>query len=44
MAYDVMENEELMVLRTNSLFTLLYDYQNGAMHEQLYPKIIHCGV
>jgi hypothetical protein len=32
MAYDVMANEELMVLSTNSPFTILYDYQNGAMH------------
>jgi hypothetical protein len=33
MAYDVMANEELMVLSTNIPFTLLYDYYNGAMHE-----------
>jgi hypothetical protein len=26
MAYDVMANEELMVLSTNIPFTLLYDY------------------
>jgi hypothetical protein len=32
MVYDVMANEELMVLSTNSPFKLLYDYQNGAMH------------
>jgi hypothetical protein len=32
MAYDVMANEELMVLSTNNPFTILYDYQNGAMH------------
>jgi hypothetical protein len=31
MAYDVMANEELMVLSTNSPFTISYDYQNGAM-------------
>jgi hypothetical protein len=33
MAYDVMANEELVVLSTNSPFTPLYDYWNGAMHE-----------
>jgi hypothetical protein len=33
MAYDVMANEELMVLSTNIPFKLLYDYYNGAMHE-----------
>jgi hypothetical protein len=32
MAYDVMANEELMVISTNSPFTILYDYENGAMH------------
>jgi hypothetical protein len=26
MVYDVMANEELMVLSTNSPFTILYDY------------------
>jgi hypothetical protein len=38
MAYDVMANEELMVIITNSLFTLLDDYQNGAMHECNYSQ------
>jgi hypothetical protein len=38
MAYDVMENEELMVLSTNSPFTLLYDYHNRAMHECNYSQ------
>jgi hypothetical protein len=38
MAYDVMANEELMVLITNSPFTLLYDYQNGAIHECNYSQ------
>jgi hypothetical protein len=32
MAYDVMANEEIMVLRTNRPLKILYDYQNGAMH------------
>jgi hypothetical protein len=32
MTYDVMENEELMVLITNSPFKLLYDYQKWEMH------------
>jgi hypothetical protein len=32
MAYGFMANEELMVLITNSPSTLLYDYNNGAMH------------
>jgi hypothetical protein len=32
MTYDVMANEELMVINTNSPFTILYDYQNGEMH------------
>jgi hypothetical protein len=31
MAYDVMENEELMVFSTNSPFTILY-FVYGAMH------------
>jgi hypothetical protein len=38
MAYDVMANEELTVLTTNIPFTLLYDYQNGAMHECNYSQ------
>jgi hypothetical protein len=38
MAYDVMANEELMVLSTNSPFTLLYDYQNGEMHKCSYSQ------
>jgi hypothetical protein len=38
MAYDVMANEEPMVLSTNSPFTLLYDYQNGAMHACNYSQ------
>jgi hypothetical protein len=32
MAYGVMKNEKLVVLSTNSPFTLLYDYWNGEMH------------
>jgi hypothetical protein len=32
MDYVVMANEELMVLKTKSPFTTLYDYQNGPMH------------
>jgi hypothetical protein len=38
MAYDVMAHEELMMLSTNSPFTLLYDYHNGAMHECNYSQ------
>jgi hypothetical protein len=38
MAYDVMANEELMVLSTNRPFTLLYDYQNGEIHECNYSQ------
>jgi hypothetical protein len=33
MAYGVIASEELMVLSTNSPFTPVYDYWNGAMHE-----------
>jgi hypothetical protein len=38
MAYDVMANEELVVLSTNSPFTPLYDEWNGAMHECNYSQ------
>jgi hypothetical protein len=38
MAYGVMENEELMVISTNSQFTPLYDDWNGAMHECNYSQ------
>jgi hypothetical protein len=44
MAYDVMANEKLMVLSTNSPFTLLYDYQNGTMHVCTYSQISHTVV
>jgi hypothetical protein len=33
MAYDVMANEKLVVLSTNSPFIPLYGVWNGAMHE-----------
>jgi hypothetical protein len=32
MAYGIMENEELMVISTNSPLKPLYDDWNGAMH------------
>jgi hypothetical protein len=35
MAYDVMENEELMVFSTNSPFTILY-FVYGAMRYTVY--------
>jgi hypothetical protein len=38
MAYDVMANEEFMVLSTNSPFALLYEYYNGAMHACNYSQ------
>jgi hypothetical protein len=38
MAYDDMANEELMVISTNSPFTPLYDYWNGAMQECNYSQ------
>jgi hypothetical protein len=38
MAYDVMANEELMVISTNIPLTLLYDYSNGAMHACNYSQ------
>jgi hypothetical protein len=44
MAYDVMANEEIMVLITNITFTLLYDYHNGAMHECNYSQRSHTVV
>jgi hypothetical protein len=38
MANDVMANEGLVVISTNSPFTILYDYQNGTMHECNYSQ------
>jgi hypothetical protein len=38
MACGVMANEELMLLITNSPFTLLYDDWNGEMHEFNYSQ------
>jgi hypothetical protein len=37
-AYGVMENEELMVISTNSPFTPLYEYWNGKMPECNYSE------
>jgi hypothetical protein len=38
MTYDVMANEKLVVLSTNSPFIPLYGIWNGAMHECNYSQ------
>jgi hypothetical protein len=45
MAYDVTENEKLVVFSTNSPLILMYGVWNGAMHEcnyiQRFYSVVH---